>query len=218
MSFVGIDGQALEYQFIAAHRSDRPTLVLLHEGLGSVALWRDFPARLAQATSCRTLIWSRLGHGDSAALVAPRTPRYLHEEALQRLPPLLRALAIERPVLVGHSDGGSIALLHAAARPDQVRGVVVLAPHECVEEKALLGIRLAGESYASTGSDWRRKLQKKRLPQPKQLGDAVRLVARLGGYLSRATDPPPGHQLMWYGYAQFQTLCEGFCLNDRGSG
>jgi pimeloyl-ACP methyl ester carboxylesterase len=158
MSFVDIDGQALEYQLIAAQRSDRPTLVLLHEGLGSVALWRDFPARLAQATACRTLIWSRLGHGDSAALVAPRTPRYLHEEALQRLPPLLSALAIERPVLVGHSDGGSIALLHAAARPDQVRGVVVLAPHEFVEEKALLGIRLAGESYASTGSDWRRKL------------------------------------------------------------
>lgn len=156
MAFVDIDGQSLEYQLIPSERRDRPTLVLLHEGLGSVALWREFPARLAQASRCPTLSWSRRGYGNSVPLTAPRTASYLHEEALQHLPSLLAALAIERPVLIGHSDGGSIALLYAAAWPDRVAGVVVLAPHEFVEEKALLGIRLAGETYAS--SDWPQKL------------------------------------------------------------
>ena len=153
---IEIDGLTLEYQLISAQRSDRPPLVFLHEGLGSVALWRDFPAQVAQATGSPVLIWSRVGHGNSAPLAAPRTPRYLHEEALQRLPPLLAALAIERPVLIGHSDGGSIALIYAAALPDRVAGVVVLAPHEFVEDKALDGIRRAGESYAN--SERRQKL------------------------------------------------------------
>jgi pimeloyl-ACP methyl ester carboxylesterase len=156
MAFVDVGGQSLEYYLIAAQCEDRPTLVFLHEGLGSVALWRDFPMRVAQATGCRTLIWSRLGHGHSAPLPAPRTAAYLHDEALQRLPALLAALAIERPVLIGHSDGASIALIHAAAWPDRVAGVIVMAPHEFVEEKALDGIRRAGEAYAR--SDWRVKL------------------------------------------------------------
>ena len=156
MAFVDIDGQPLEYQLFSAVQRDRPTLVMLHEGLGSVALWREFPARLAQASGCRTLCWSRRGYGHSAPLLVPRTASYLHEEALRHLPSLLAALAIERPVLIGHSDGGSIALLYAATWPDRVAGVVVLAPHEFVEEKALLGIRLAGEAYAS--SDWPQKL------------------------------------------------------------
>jgi len=156
LSRAEIDGLAIEYQLIRATRSDRPTLLLLHEGLGSVALWRDFPASVAQATGCRTLTWSRVGHGHSAPLVAPRTPRYLHQEALQRLPALLAGLAIERPLLIGHSDGGSIALIHAAAFPQQVAGVVVLAPHEFVEEEALAGIRRAGEAWEH--SDWPQKL------------------------------------------------------------
>lgn len=156
MTFVDIDGRRLEYRLLADGRSDRPTLVFLHEGLGSVALWGDFPARVAQASACRALVWSRLGHGHSAPLPAPRTPRYMHQEARQHLPPLLAALGIERPVLIGHSDGGSIALIHAAARPDRVAGAVVLAPHEFVEEKALAGIRRAGELYAT--SDWPRRL------------------------------------------------------------
>lgn len=150
MPFVGVDGQPLEYRLIPAQRADRPTLVFLHEGLGSVALWRDFPDQVAQATGCRTLIWSRLGHGFSAPLTTRRTPRYLHEEALQGLPPLLATLAIERPVLIGHSDGGSIALIYAAALPERVAGVVVLAPHEFVEQEALDGIARAGESYVNS--------------------------------------------------------------------
>lgn len=156
MAFVAIAGQPLEYQIIPATRRHRPTLLMLHEALGSVSLWRDFPAQLAQASGCRTLLWSRLGHGQSAALAAPRTPAYLHVEALQRLPELLAALAIERPLLIGHSDGGSIALLYAAAWSDRVAGVVVMAPHEFVEEAALAGIRAAGKAYAN--SDWPQRL------------------------------------------------------------
>lgn len=156
MTMIEIDGLAIEYQLLPAQRAGHPTLVFLHEALGSISLWRDFPARVAQATGCPILVWSRLGHGHSAALPARRTPRYLHEEAVQRLPPLLAALAIERPVLIGHSDGGSIALIHAAALPGQVAGVIVLAPHEFVEDKALDGIRRAGELFAS--SDWPHRL------------------------------------------------------------
>ena len=157
MPFVEVDGQQLEYLLIPARRRNRPTLVFLHEGLGSVSLWRDFPASVAEASGCRTMLWSRLGHGDSAPLAAARTPRYLHEEALHRLPPLLDALAIERPLLVGHSDGASIALIHAAAFPDRVAGLVVLAPHAFVEAKALAGIVHAGESYAGEASGERRR-------------------------------------------------------------
>ncbi len=156
MSFVEVLGRSLEYQLIPAHQIDRPTLVFLHEGLGSVAMWRDFPARVAQLTGCRTLIWSRTGYGQSSPLPAPRTARYMHEEALDVMPALFARLGIERPVLIGHSDGGSIALIHAGAYPERVAGLVVLAPHEFVEEKALAGIRQAGELYAA--SDWRERL------------------------------------------------------------
>lgn len=158
MAFVEVGGLSLEYELVPAHQIDRPTLVFLHEGLGSVSLWRDFPLRIAQATGCRTLIWSRAGYGQSAPLAAPRTSRYLHEEALQHMPALFKCLGIIRPVLIGHSDGGSIALIHAGAFPDRVAGVVVLAPHEFVEDKALEGIRRAGELYA--GSDWRARLRR----------------------------------------------------------
>ena len=156
MSFVEVLGRALEYQLIPAHQIDRPTLVFLHEGLGSIAMWRDFPARVAQLTGCRTLIWSRTGYGQSSPLPAPRTARYMHEEALDVMPALFACLGIERPVLIGHSDGGSIALIHAGSYPERVAGLVALAPHEFVEEKALAGIRAAGEFYAA--SDWQERL------------------------------------------------------------
>lgn len=158
MSFVEVLGRSLECQLIPAHQIDRPTLVFLHEGLGSVAMWRDFPARVAQLTGCRTLLWSRTGYGQSSPLPAPRTARYMHEEALDVMPALFDRLGIERPVLIGHSDGGSIALIHAGAYPERVAGLVVLAPHEFVEEKTLAGIRQAGELYAA--SDWRTRLER----------------------------------------------------------
>jgi pimeloyl-ACP methyl ester carboxylesterase len=88
MAFIEVNGLALEYELLPAHQIDRPTLVFLHEGLGSIALWRDFPARIAQTTGCRTLIWSRTGYGQSASSAAPRTARYMHDEALQVMPAL----------------------------------------------------------------------------------------------------------------------------------
>jgi len=111
---------------------DRAALVLLHEGLGSVGLWRGFPAALAAATGRRVLAFSRFGHGRSEPPPAPRTPRFFHEEALDVLPAVLAALDAPEPVLVGHSDGGSIALLHASAH--RVGGLALLAPHVVVEE------------------------------------------------------------------------------------
>lgn len=125
-----------------------PALVFLHEGLGSVALWRDFPARLAEATGRRALIYSRAGHGFSDVPDADRTPAFMHEEALQVLPELLRVAGIETPVLVGHSDGGSIALIHAAAHP--VSRLVLLAPHVFVEDVTVASIEEARETFETT--------------------------------------------------------------------
>ncbi len=134
----------------------RPTLVLLHEGLGSVAMWRDFPGRLAHATGCDALVYSRYGYGDSDPLTAPREVRYMHDEALVTLPELLDKLAIARPILVGHSDGGSIALIHAGAQTRPVVAVVTLAAHVLVEDISVASIAAAKTAYETT--DLRAKL------------------------------------------------------------
>src|SRR3954451_24916707 len=115
-----------------------PPFVLLHEGLGSVGLWRDFPAALRAASGRRVIAFSRFGHGRSDPPARPRTPAFFHDEALHALPELLQAPAVERAVLVGHSDGASIAIIHAAAHP--VAGLVLLAPHVFVEEVTLQAI------------------------------------------------------------------------------
>ena len=120
-------------------------LVLLHEGLGSVGLWRGFPQQLAAATGRRTVAFSRYGHGQSDPPPRRRAPAFMHEEALEVLPELLAELAIRRPVLVGHSDGASIALIHAADHP--VRAVVAIAPHVFVEDKCLREIERARQVY-----------------------------------------------------------------------
>lgn len=137
---------------------EEPALVFLHEGLGSVALWRDFPARLAEATGRRALTYSRAGHGRSDVPSVPRTPRFMHEEALDVLPALLDRLQIERPVLIGHSDGASIALIHAAAAARPVRGLVCLAPHVFVERLCVDSIAKIRRSYFET--DLRQRLAK----------------------------------------------------------
>ena len=123
-----------------------PALLLLHEGLGSVRLWRDFPAELAAATGRRTIAFSRFGHGDSDAPPRPRTPSFMHEEAREVLPEVRERLGLDDVVLVGHSDGASIALIHAAEHP--VRAVVAMAPHVFVEEMCLAEIRDVRELYA----------------------------------------------------------------------
>lgn len=153
--FVVAGGHRLEVETIAV-APGRPTIVLLHEGLGSVATWRDFPRRLARAVHCNAVVYSRYGYGRSDALAGPRTPAYLHEEALVALPELLDALEIAAPILFGHSDGASIALIHAGAAARPVGGVVAVAPHVMVEEMALLGIGKTVAAY--THADLRQRL------------------------------------------------------------
>jgi pimeloyl-ACP methyl ester carboxylesterase len=117
-----------------------PGLVLLHEGLGSVSGWRDFPARLSAATGLGALVYSRRGYGRSDPVARSFEPSFMHEEARGDLPALLAAFEVRRPILVGHSDGGSIALIHAAERPSEVAALVLLAPHVFVEDVTVASI------------------------------------------------------------------------------
>jgi pimeloyl-ACP methyl ester carboxylesterase len=145
---VSLAGRRLEVQDTPGDPA-RPALVFLHEALGSVGLWRGFPEEVAAATGCRAVAYSRFGHGASDPPAGPRTPSFFDEEAQEVLPALLAELGIVEPVLVGHSDGATIALVHAAAHA--VRGVVAMAPHVFMESEALDGIRAAREAYASGG-------------------------------------------------------------------
>jgi pimeloyl-ACP methyl ester carboxylesterase len=144
--FVPVRGRKLEVQRIAG--SSR-TLVFLHEGLGSVAMWRDFPLKAAQATGCSAIVYSRYGYGQSDVLQAPHGVDYMHREALESLPELLANLEVRDPVLVGHSDGGSIALIHAAVHRG-VAGVVAMAPHVFVEDVSVASIAEAKTAFQTT--------------------------------------------------------------------
>ena len=147
-SFVEAGGHRLEVERFAGDPS-RPTLVFLHEGLGSVSLWKDFPASVAAATGCPVVVYSRYGYGQSDLLEAPFAVDYMHREALETLPDLLAELAVERPVLVGHSDGASIALIYAGSR-DGLSGLVTLAPHVFVEEISVKSIAEAKFAFETT--------------------------------------------------------------------
>ena len=153
MAFLTIAEQQIEFERIPGAVNVAP-LVLLHEGLGSVAMWRDFPKALAAASSRTVVLYSRLGYGKSDPLDGPRTQRFMHDEAWETLPALCESLKLKNPVLLGHSDGGSIALLYAARYP--VSGLVLLAPHVKVEPISLQGIEEARQAYVST--DLRAKL------------------------------------------------------------
>ena len=150
MKHLDVCGLRLEYRDWPASAPGRPTLLLLHEGLGCVAMWRHFPEKLAAATGCRVIAWSRAGYGASEPWPQPRQPDYMHREAQQALPELIAKLQIERPLLVGHSDGGSIALIFAGTFPEVPLGLVVMAPHEFVEEITLAGIREAKRVWQTT--------------------------------------------------------------------
>jgi pimeloyl-ACP methyl ester carboxylesterase len=154
-SFVTVQGRKLEVLRIAGANRDAPTLVFLHEGLGSVSMWRDFPEKAAQAAGCAAVVYSRYGHGGSDVLREPRAVDYMHVEALEALPELLDKLGIDDPILVGHSDGASIALLYAAAR-DGVSGLVLMAPHVFVEDIGVKSIAESKTAFQST--DLREKL------------------------------------------------------------
>jgi pimeloyl-ACP methyl ester carboxylesterase len=156
--FVDVAGHRLECVRIRGAKS-APTLVFLHEGLGSVALWKDFPARVAAATDCPVLVYSRAGYGRSSPAALPRATDYMHVEALTVLPALLDRLGIADPVLVGHSDGASIALLHAGSGRRPVRALVALAPHVFVEDMSVASIAEVRRQYDTT--DLRERLARR---------------------------------------------------------
>lgn len=150
MPFVTCSGHALEYEWLEAVVPGKPTLVFLHEGLGSIRQWRDFPLQVVRATGCRALVYSRYGYGQSDVLAEPRLGvDFMHREALEALPELLAKLAVERPLLVGHSDGASIALIHAGAG-HAVRALALMAPHVFVEPICVESIRKASAAFEQT--------------------------------------------------------------------
>ena len=141
-------GRSIYYEWMHGD-SGKPTLVFLHEGLGSIRQWRDFPQQVADGTGCRALVYDRYGYGQSDVLAEPkRSVQFMHDEALDALPDLLRVLKVQNPILVGHSDGASIALIHAGKHP--VRGVVAMAPHVFIEPLCLTSIVKAAEAFEST--------------------------------------------------------------------
>src|SRR5689334_7186376 len=143
-------GRSINYEWVGSEASGKPTLVFLHEGLGSIRQWRDFPQQVAAATGCRALVYDRYGYGQSEVLAEPkRNVQFMHDEALGALPDLLKVLKVASPILVGHSDGASIALIHAGAG-HAVRGVVAMAPHVFIEPVCLTSIAKAAEAFEST--------------------------------------------------------------------
>jgi pimeloyl-ACP methyl ester carboxylesterase len=124
-------------------------MVLLHEGLGSVTMWRDFPAAIAERTQCPVLAYSRFGHGTSDPPGAPHTVRFMHDEA-RLLPAILDAAGVGRPILLGHSDGASIALIFAADHPARARALILEAPHVFVEDVSVASIKRVTAEYETT--------------------------------------------------------------------
>jgi pimeloyl-ACP methyl ester carboxylesterase len=147
-AFANICGRSLEYQRIAA-AADGPTLVFLHEGLGSISQWRDFPERIVDATGLPALVYARHGHGQSELLQQAQGVDFMHREAQEALPELLRALGITRPILIGHSDGASIALIYAGS-DHPLRGLVAMAPHVFVEDISIDEIAAAKRAFETT--------------------------------------------------------------------
>jgi pimeloyl-ACP methyl ester carboxylesterase len=145
-----VDGKRLETLWLAPSNPGAPTIVMLHEGLGSIALWRDFPHALAARTGCGVLVYSRYGHGESDIQTEKRPINFMHHEGEVVLPELLDKLAIARPILLGHSDGGSIALVFAGHYPDRARALILEAPHVFVEDLSVASIAAAKTRYETT--------------------------------------------------------------------
>ena len=147
-AFVSVRGRSLEYRRIAA-AADSPALVFLHEGLGSINQWRDFPARIVAGTGLSAIVYARYGHGQSDVLQQPHGVDFMHRDALEFLPEFLRQLGITRPILIGHSDGASIALIYAGAG-HPLQGLVAMAPHVFVEDISIQGIAAAKRAFETT--------------------------------------------------------------------
>ena len=168
VEFVEVDWRGrrvrIEHAWIGRDKAHAPLIVFLHEGLGSLAMWRDFPQQLCAATGCRGLVYSRPGYGRSTPRAAEEAweADFMHRQAHEVLPALFAALdidtAADKPWLFGHSDGASIALLHAARFPNAVAGAIVLAPHILVEGLSVASIEQARTAYLET--DLRQRIAK----------------------------------------------------------
>ncbi len=156
---IRVGDTALECLHLPAQRLGQPTLVLLHEGLGCCAMWRDFPQRLNRLTGAAVFAYSRAGYGGSSPIALPRPLDYMHREAVDVLPFVLAAVGSERHVLLGHSDGASIALIYASQIADAaLSGLIAIAPHVFVEALGVDSIRAARAAF--DGADLRPRLQK----------------------------------------------------------
>lgn len=146
--FLSIGSSQIEYRMVGPSPEQAPTIVLLHEGLGSVGLWGDFPERLAAATGAGVFAYSRAGYGASSPVRLPRPVDYMHVEAIEVLPRVLEAVGFRRGILVGHSDGASIAAIYAGGvRDDRLRGAVLIAPHFIVEDISVRSIAQIKQVY-----------------------------------------------------------------------
>src|SRR5271154_709919 len=150
--FLRIEASELEYRMIGPQPDAAPTIVMLHEGLGSAGLWGDFPQALQAATGAGVFVYSRAGYGASTPVKLPRGLDYMHVEALEILPKLLDQIGFRRGLLVGHSDGASIAAIYAGGVADhRVRGVAMIAPHFVVEDISVKSIGAIKTVYETGG-------------------------------------------------------------------
>jgi len=148
MPSISVAGYQLEYKWIGPPPDKAPTIVFLHEGLGCVDMWCDFPERVVQATSCGALVYSRAGYGKSDSITMPRAITFMHDEAITVLPEVLETFQIRETILFGHSDGGSIALIFAGSRKSgRLRALILEAPHVFVETLSIESIIKAKENY-----------------------------------------------------------------------
>jgi len=150
MSFVNAGGHRLHYEWHGPGPGTAPALVFLHEGLGCVSMWRDFPARLAEATGCGAMVYSRWGYGRSDAIDQARPVSFMHDEAEGPLPELLNHFGIEDAILVGHSDGASISLIYTGRIGKYVRALILEAPHVYVEDFNIRSIEEIKTVYETT--------------------------------------------------------------------
>jgi pimeloyl-ACP methyl ester carboxylesterase len=149
--FLTVGASHLEYRMIGPSPENAPVIVMLHEGLGSAGLWGDFPEKLQAATGAGVFVYSRAGYGHSTPVKLPRPLDYMHVEALDVLPKLLAKIGFRRGLLLGHSDGASIATIYTGSHQDhRVEGVALIAPHFIVEDISVASIAQIRNAYATT--------------------------------------------------------------------
>lgn len=157
--YLEVDGVSLEYRLIESANGDLPALVLLHEGLGCVDMWRDFPDRLSEITSYPVFVYSRQGYGRSDPKPSPWSVQYMHEEGLNILPRVLATAGLSNVILIGHSDGASIALIYSGGvRNHRAHALILMAPHVFNEPVCVASIEQARTAYLE--ADLRLRLQR----------------------------------------------------------